>query len=249
MADKGHRIGGYIGHYNLAEWWLSQFSGQERELIEKVYARQVALDRADPREYERIHNTTWETFQPSRRNVLGLATGTYEQNAWWPESPTHFIETTERALIRAGFDDFARAFIEAVLLIEGIPILDRHFFWNGTMRTYYRLRDKHPDALRMAIFACEQMIAIAPEAIEAFGDRDRQELQRNPNYYRKGGLHMPEHHGFQQLAIIREKEGNLQEAIRLSEEAMAQGWSGDWERRIERYRLKHRKACPGVPST
>jgi hypothetical protein len=43
---------------------------------------------------------------------------------------------------------------------------------------------------------------------------------------------------FYQLTVIRDKQGNYEEAIRLSRLALEQGWAGDWERRIVRYEKK-----------
>jgi len=34
--------------------------------------------------------------------------------------------------------------------------------------------------------------------------------------------------------IIREKQGNHTEVLRLAEQAKTQGWTGDWDKRIER---------------
>jgi hypothetical protein len=31
-------VKGYIGYYNLTEWWLNTFSNKERDYILKVYA-------------------------------------------------------------------------------------------------------------------------------------------------------------------------------------------------------------------
>jgi hypothetical protein len=87
---------------------------------------------------------------------------------------------------------------------------------------YYRDRDTDPDALAAAIDACEKQIALGPEAAEAF----------EAEYPTDSTL--PSHRGFTQLAIIREKEHNYADAIRLAQDAMSQGWAGDWEKRIER---------------
>ena len=101
--------------------------------------------------------------------------------------------------------------------------LDQHFVYYNMIRVYYRDRENNEDALPLAIDSCENQIALAPHAA-------REWRADNP----RDGL--PLHPGFRQLAIIREREGNFEEAIRLSEEALRQGWSGDWERRIERCR-------------
>ena len=77
------------------------------------------------------------------------------------------------------------------------------------------------EALALAIDACEKQILLGPEAAKAF-------LAEYPEDF------LPAPHGFQQLAIIQEREKNYTEAIRLCREAMAQGWGGDWEKRIVR---------------
>ena len=103
----------------------------------------------------------------------------------------------------------------------GAKLLDRHFAYQGMAQAYYRHRNDDSEALDLAIDACEKQIHLGPEAAKAF-------LAEDPEDY------LPAHHGFQQLAIIREREKDYVEAIRLCKEAMAQGWGGEWEKRIAR---------------
>jgi hypothetical protein len=105
--------------------------------------------------------------------------------------------------------------------VGGASILDRHFHYQQMAQAYYRHRNDDPEALALAIDACEKQILLGPEAAKTF-------LAEDPEDY------LPTHHGFQQLAIIREREKDYGEAIRLCREAMAQGWGGDWEKRIVR---------------
>ena len=49
---------------------------------------------------------------------------------------------------------------------------------------------------------------------------------------------LPAHTGFEQLAIIRERDKDYDEAILLCEEALRHGWSGDWQKRIVRCKSK-----------
>ncbi|MFB2728713.1 hypothetical protein ACE02H_14735 [Shewanella mangrovisoli] len=49
---------------------------------------------------------------------------------------------------------------------------------------------------------------------------------------------MPSHVGYKQLAIILEKEGDLQGALALSQKALEQGWTGDFDKRIEKLTAK-----------
>lgn len=109
-------------------------------------------------------------------------------------------------------------------------VLSQHFECLEMIKTHYRERDKNPGALAAAIAACKRQIQIAPQAARAF-------LHQYP------GTGLPDHTGFKQLAIIRAKQANYEEAIRLCEQARDQGWTQgctsvepDWDKRIERYR-------------
>jgi hypothetical protein len=103
-------------------------------------------------------------------------------------------------------------------------VLDRHFLYQAKIQTYYPFRDEDDIALRRAIEACEQQIKISSEAAAAFREKYPGEL--------------PVHVGYQQLAIIREKQGDFESAINISRRACEEGWSGDWESRIERCKKK-----------
>lgn len=106
--------------------------------------------------------------------------------------------------------------------------LDRHFTYLQMIETAYRQRDEVPGALGAATRACEKQIALAPKASRAF----KREYKGQP---------LPPHTGFQQLAIIREKQGDLDGALRLAEQAKRQGWAGDWDGRIARLQKKKAK--------
>jgi hypothetical protein len=114
---------------------------------------------------------------------------------------------------------------------EQVPasVLDRHFLYLQKIRTYYKDRDTIPGSLDKAIAACEMQISIAPQAAAAF--------RKEPGFKT-----IPAHTGYEQLAIIRDKEGEYVEAISLCQQAKAQGWSGDWDKRIARYQKKLDKA-------
>ena len=117
--------------------------------------------------------------------------------------------------------NIARRLLEKGEGIAADPV-EMHDVYQVMIVVNYRDRQKSPEFLQAAISACQRQIANAPEAI-----RDWQK-------WRAGVV--PTHNGFEQLAIIHEKEGDYHEAIRLSKEAMKQGWGwkAQWERRIER---------------
>jgi tetratricopeptide (TPR) repeat protein len=105
-------------------------------------------------------------------------------------------------------------------------VLDHHFVLLAAIQVYYKERDVLPGALDKAIAACEEQISIAPKAAQAF----------KKNRFLQGRL--PTHTGYEQLAIIRDKQGGFAEAVRLCEQAQKQGWDGDWDKRIARYGKK-----------
>jgi hypothetical protein len=117
---------------------------------------------------------------------------------------------------------------KAAELSKDAPVLDVHFLCQQMIETYYKDRDK-PEYMARAVEACRQQIALAPDAADAF----KSEYSDSP---------LPAHRGYEQLAIILEKEGRFQDAIALSRQAESQGWAGDWARRIERCDKKLEKA-------
>ncbi len=108
---------------------------------------------------------------------------------------------------------------------KGTDILDLHFTLQQEMEIYYRERDTDSTALEKAIKACEDQINIAPQAAKQF-------LKEYPDQS------LPAHAGYEQLAIILKKQGNFKRVIELSEQAKKQGWTGDWDRRIQEAKKK-----------
>jgi len=109
-------------------------------------------------------------------------------------------------------------------------VLTVHFLYGDKIELYYRDRDK-PQYLEKAVEACKQQIELAPKAADAF--------KTEANW---GDLPLPGHKGYEQLAIILEKQKNYKEAIELCSQAEKQGWAGDWQKRIERCEKKLAKA-------
>ncbi len=110
---------------------------------------------------------------------------------------------------------------------EKTPVLDRHFLYQTKLELHYKDREI-PEHREQAIAACLQQIRLSPKARDAF----------HAEYDRFGNPPLPSHRGYEQLAIILEKEVKYREAIELCAEAERQGWRGDWQRRIERCRKK-----------
>lgn len=107
-------------------------------------------------------------------------------------------------------------------------VLDVHFLYGQKLEIYYKDRDI-PGYLEKAVEACRQQIALAEKAAKAF----QKEYKDSP---------LPGHKGYQQLAIILEKQEKFDETVELCRNAEKQGWAGDWAKRIARCRKKEDKA-------
>ncbi len=161
-----------------------------------------------------------ETTSASPTGPSSLTQGEVTYRSGTPEQlltalATNFYKPHDRGIAH-------RMLAKAEQLAEAAGnVLDLHFAYHTTIKTSYATRDTDPAALEAAIAACEKQIALAPQAALAWGRE-----------YPGEGL--PAHTGFTQLAIIREKQQNHAEAIRLSRLALEQGWAGDWEKRMAR---------------
>lgn len=105
-----------------------------------------------------------------------------------------------------------------------INILDEHFSLTILIPLYYRDREEE-GMLDKTIEVCKLLIALAPDAQKAFLGE-----------YPEQGL--PSHRGYEQLAIIYDKQGKINQSIILCKKAKEQGWFGDWDKRIARYEKK-----------
>ncbi len=114
------------------------------------------------------------------------------------------------------------------LITDNTEILDIHFFYHNKIEFYYRFREIDQESLNTAIEACKKQIELSPSATLAF-----KKEYKNEN--------LPVHTGYEQLAIILEKQGEYDEAIDLCKQAQNQAWNGEWDKRIERCLKKKAK--------
>jgi len=127
------------------------------------------------------------------------------------------------------------AFAETVLLkalqSEDDNVIDRHFVYNSLIDLYYKQRGSRPDAIEKCIEYCLQDIKILKEFIDAWKKEYGDEIPRIPSVER--------------LAIIYEKHGKFEEAIRICEMALKFGihdsTKGGFEGRKARLQKKLKK--------
>lgn len=205
FLENSSTIKGEIGYFGLSEWWLSEFSKEERIYI-------------------------INTFQPlGSPGDISLVKGEiFGMN----QSPTDFLSTLSGWFRKEQDRTIAYRLLKKAeeLINDSSKVLDLHFLYMYKLKLYYKDRDNNPNALEKAIEACKQQINIAPKAMNAFKREDMKSGIKDSS--------LPNHSGFEQLAIIEEKKKNFESAIEISKKAMKQGWAGDWEKRIERCKKK-----------
>ena len=199
FLNKKPTIKGEIGYFNLSEWWLSEFSDEERDHIIKIY--QPMGSSGDSLVKGEITSTTQSAI-----GLLSVLAGWFDN-----EKDRKFAY---RLLKKA-----------EELINDTSNIVDIHFLFMNKLKIYYKDRNKDSDALNKSVEACKQQIEIAPKVKMAF----QKEYGNDP---------LPGHSGFEQLAIIEEKQKKFDSVIEISKKALEQGWAGDWEKRIERCNKK-----------
>lgn len=161
-----------------------------------------------------------KTFQPLGSSGESLIKGDI---AYTDETPIGLLSALAACFSKKDDRTIAYRMIKKAeeMINESNNIMDIHFLYQNKLGIYYKNRDNDPDALEKAIEACKQQIEISPKAKVAF----QKEYKDDP---------LPSHKGFEQLSIIEEKRKNFETAIKISKEALEQGWDGDWGKRIER---------------
>jgi hypothetical protein len=160
-----------------------------------------------------------KVYQPLGSRKDSLIKGNYDDDAF---NTLKFLSNLADWMNRKDTEFLAKKVIAKAeeFRLEKSKTLDVHFFLQSKIRIYY-LDRANPFSYVTAISACKEQIELSPLAAKAF----KREY---------GSSKLPSHVGFKQLAVIREKEKNYHEVIQLCKKALEIGWSGDWERRIQR---------------
>ena len=150
MADEP-TVQGLIAYFNLADWWLSAFSSEERDWIESEHSKgTLTIGQANPRPL--TTGTLVQTSQTSTKLLHEIACVVYRRSR-------------EKALcvFHAAEEDGL-----SKLHLHPKYILDLHFVYHSMIELNYRDRERIPDALEIAIGACRKQIALAPRAADVF---------------------------------------------------------------------------------
>lgn len=215
-------IKGVIGYHGLADWFTKTFTPEEQQGMEKLYRARYD----DPR-VTLTREDIGTAPEPDR--LLSFLAGLAKEFQDFP----HIAQR----ILRKGLDSIG----------PSTDVMQVHCYYSTIIEIAYHERDKLPGALDTAIRFCERQIAIAPAVMAAMKHRHEETEQRSRERHRVMGMlekwkpcpfPATSHRGFEQLCIIREKQKDYVEAIRLAQTAKEQGWNGTWDKRIAKCQKK-----------
>lgn len=141
------KIGGYIGLFDLTDWWLTEFSEEERKHMENAY---------HPMGHPPDENSLTEGSITSTSNTASNFLNGFSSWFTGPE----YRHLARKILQKAQ---------ELNKQADGgkINVLDEHFVLSEMIPMYYRDREKD-GMLDKAIDACKKQISLAPQSKLAF---------------------------------------------------------------------------------
>lgn len=207
-----------IRELGIGEWWDNELSNNERETFDNT------IEDAEVT-HEGFFNTTRFHCEMEGDELITKSKspgGYLASMCAFEKDPEVAIKIARKAKSLLDQTD--------LLKLELREFTELHFDYQGLIRLFYRRRDTIPGALEDAMSCCRSVIRISPEVIKD------PEMRMPPDYK------LPSSIGYDQLAIIAEKQKNYPAAIKISKLANSQGWAGDWEGRIERCEKKMAKS-------
>ncbi|MFA5387427.1 MAG: hypothetical protein WC322_03450 [Candidatus Paceibacterota bacterium] len=148
---------GYIGYFNLTDWWLSSFSKEERNHVVDIFQPMGApKDILIKGKFESVGDNSPLSF-------LTVLTG-------WFDNPRD-RNIAHKIISKA--EDFAEA---------EKNVLSLHFFYPTKMKLFYKDRENDPNSLQIAIDSALKQIGIADKAAMAL----KKEYPDNPLPFHEG---------------------------------------------------------------
>lgn len=211
-----------LDKYQLKEWWLEALTANQRNQVANDY-RPMGLPIGEtPYLYQDLD----KTYSNNGFGKLGLLlTLSYIAG----DEAKHILQTkVENELLQC-------------YTAPDSNLIDVHLALASLIKHHYSLRTA-PEHYEKAKEFCLMQISISSKLVKKFRHPEKpKELQnitgiKDP-YYDEPQM-LPSHTGYKQLAIILEKEGDIEGALRLSKQALKQGWTDNYEKRIDKLNKK-----------
>lgn len=210
-------VGGEIGFYGLEQWWFSELSEKDRQLILTTYQPMGADGGSDVL----LSGRAMPSSQTPSTWLMTIA-------SWFSTANPGHVDLILRIA------DKAWSLKDQLAPIKGYDaIYSKHLALGLLAKTYYRFRD-NPDYFARSMEATQLQIDMQAEAMKAW---EAEERKYNPGISKKD-MARPVHEGYKRLAIVLEKDKRFQEALDVVLEAKKNHWQGDWDKRIERLKKR-----------
>ena len=139
------KIQGPIGYFNLSDWWLSEFSEEERVYIKNRF-QPLGLSGS---------SLTDGNLTSTSQTAIGLLTNL---SGWFSKKEDRHIAY--------------KLILKAEQLIDSESrIIDIHFLYSTKIEIMYKDRDSTPKGLEKAVQACQQQISYSDKACKAFKEK------------------------------------------------------------------------------
>lgn len=214
-----------LDKYQLKEWWIESLTASQRNQVSNDY-RPMGLPVSDtPYLYQSVDKTYFSDGAGKLGLLLTLSI---------------IADGEAKEIIRTKAEE--ELFL-CYRVFDG-NLIDTHLALASLIKHHYSLRadNKHYEKAKEL---CLMQISLASKVAKKFRHPKKpKELKRlhkitgiRHPYYDEPQM-LPSHTGYKQLAIILEKEGDIKGAIKLSEKALKQGWTDDYDKRLVRLNKK-----------
>ncbi len=216
--DEAQTETGSIGYLNLTNWWLTEFSDEERAYIVSLYSEDEArtLTEGVIKPILRFgygyveHSSGLSFYLGSGADFLMKMADRLDKNSDYPLSVKIIKKLIER--VKTGGD-----------------LIDKHHAFGWMVKRFFKERKFDQHAMQRTIWACLKQIEIAPQVKELL-------CMANgiPTVIGSSNRHATIwHEGYCRLAILLEKEKRHREVVALCKRASQEGWVGtDWNAKL-----------------
>lgn len=204
---------GMIKYHRLQKWWLEKLTSSERQRIRNQYSP-MSDSNIDKGNYTHSSSSTVKFLK--------------EVGGWF------IAKEGDRPLALKILKE-----AEANIYLS-TSVVDQHFLYGHMMELYYKDRNKEGYYDLAKEYALKQIKIAKKTTTQMKREHEKLARDRIRKYksYRNHTLadfpfYLPSHAGYKQLAIIYKKEKRWDDVIALCEQAIDQGWNGNWEDRID----------------
>ncbi len=174
-----------------------------------------------------------KVYKSATNSPLGLAQGQHRPTK---QSPSVFLVNLAASFLNSHRDRrFGYLMLKKAesLAERADDLVMLHKIYSAIERLHAADRHDDPTALVSLVSACEKHIEMAPKTAR---------LLRNL----RPDEPLPRHTGYEMLVTVHEKEGRYDEAIALCKQAIEQGWSGCYDKHLERCTTQRDHGTPGT---